>query len=149
VLPSTRARDRPLVHRVPGPDVGPVPLATAPAVLRVDRVAEPRDRAWSPRVVDGRDPYRSELTVPCGAIVPRDACGSVALPLPALDAVVKVRLARGLVRLGADLLAASRRVLPDVAPALSEICLIAPLVEVATPRLRLLSGLLRDARHEG
>ncbi|MGH2687954.1 MAG: hypothetical protein ACRDKW_03980, partial [Actinomycetota bacterium] len=67
----------------------------------------------------------------------------------ALDAVVHVRLARWRLRLGADRLDALRRVLPDVAPALAERRRMAPLVEVAQPRLRVLVGLLRTPRHEG
>jgi hypothetical protein len=81
--------------------------------------------------------------------VPLDAFGSVALPLQSLDEVVNVLIEMLLIRLGADLIDARRRVLPDVAPALSELCLMEPLVEVAKPMLRWLSGLLRDSLHEG
>jgi hypothetical protein len=81
--------------------------------------------------------------------VPLDEFGSVALPLQSLDEVVNVLLEMVLVRLGADLIDARRRVLPDVAPARSELCRIEPLVEVAKPRLRVLSGLLRSSLHEG
>jgi hypothetical protein len=82
-------------------------------------------------------------------IVPLDAFGSVALPLQSLDQVVNVLLEMLLVRLSADVIDARRRILADVAPALSEIRLIEQLVEVAKPVLRLLVGLLRYPLPEG
>jgi hypothetical protein len=56
VIPSKLELDRQLVHRVQGPDVGPVPIATAQEVLLVDRFEEPRDRSLQQLVFDGRYP---------------------------------------------------------------------------------------------
>jgi hypothetical protein len=81
--------------------------------------------------------------------VPLDAFGSVSRPLQSLDEVVNVLFELWLIRLGADLIDALRRVFPDVAPARAEIRLIAQLVEIANPRLRLLSGLLRSPLQDG
>jgi hypothetical protein len=82
-------------------------------------------------------------------LAPLDEVGSGALPLEALDEVAKVLLTRRLGRCRADVLHAVRRLLPDVAPALSKIRLLEPLLKVAKPRLRLLWGLLRDPLQEG
>jgi hypothetical protein len=149
VVPPNLERDRQLLHRVQGSDVGPISVATAPEVLLVDGFEDSRDRALPPRVLHGRYPERAALPVTCREIVPRDAFGSGALPLPALDQVVYVLLQMWLVPLGADVIDAIRRLLPDVVPTLVEIRLIAPLLEGANPRLRLLLGLLRYALPDG
>jgi hypothetical protein len=89
------------------------------------------------------------LAVAFRDIAPFNEFGSVALPLQSLDEVVNVLLEMLLVRLRADAIDAIRRILADVAPALSEIRLIQQLVEVAKPMLRLLAGLLRYSLQEG
>jgi hypothetical protein len=48
--------DRQLVHRVQGPDVGPVPIATAQEVLLVDGFEDPRDCSLPQLVFHGGDP---------------------------------------------------------------------------------------------
>jgi hypothetical protein len=149
VIPPNLELDRQLIHGVQGSDVGPISVATAPEVLLVDGFEDSRDRALPPRVLHGRYPERAALPVTCREIVPRDAFGSGALPLPALDQVVYVLLQMWLVPLGADVIDAIRRLLPDVVPTLVEIRLIAPLLEGANPRLRLLLGLLRYALPDG
>jgi hypothetical protein len=143
------ARDRQLIPCVQRPHLGPIPIAPAPAVLRVERGTEPRDCPVPPLVCPGGDPARAAVPVAFREIGPLDACGSGALPLQALDPVVNGRLERWLVRLSAAVIDARRRLLAEVAPARAAIRLLAPLVERAKPGLRLLWGRLRSPRHEG
>ena len=149
VVRPTWARARPLVHRGPGPDRGPRPLATAPDVRRVDRFADPRDRAWPPRVFPGGSPQRTAVPVACRDLRPRAALGAVAVPLPSRPEVLPVRLERWRVGFGADVIDAIRRVLADGAPALAELRLLEPLLEGANPRRRWRSGRRRSPRHAG
>jgi hypothetical protein len=100
-------------------------------------------------VFHGRDPERAALPAAFWNIPPLDEFGSLALPLQALNEIVNVLLEMLLIRLGADVIHAICRILPDIAPALSEIRLIEQLVEVAKPMLRLLVGLLRYSLQEG
>ena len=139
VLPPTLARDRQLIPRVQGPDMGPIPIATAQEVLLVDRFADPRHRAVPQLVFHGRDPERAALPAAVWHIPPLDEFGSGALPPQALNESVNVLLEMLLIR----------RILPDIAPALSEIGLMEPLGEVANPMRRWLVGLLRSSLHEG
>jgi hypothetical protein len=143
------ALDRPLSHRGHGPTVGPIPLATAQAVRRIEGCEDPRDRTLPPRVFPGGPPERTAVAVAFRDIAPRDACGSGALPRESLAEVAAVRLQRRLVRFRADVIHAVRRLRPEVAPARSKIRRIAPLIAVAKPRLRLLSGLRRYALQAG
>jgi hypothetical protein len=149
VIPPKLALDRQLIHRVQCPDVGPIPIATAQEILLVDGFEDSRDRALQPLVFHGWYLERAALPVTFRDLVPLDEFGSVALPLQSLDQVVYVLLQMLLVRPGADVIDALRRVLPDVVPTLLEIRLIEQLIEVAKPMLRLLLGLLRYPLHEG
>ena len=141
-----RARERQCIHGVQGSDVGPISVATAPEVRLVDGCEDSRDRALPPLVFHGRYPERAALAVAFRDRAPLDACASVALPLESLDEVPNVLLEMVLVRLGADVIDAIRRILPDVLLTRSERGLIEPLVEVANAMLRLLAGLLRSPR---
>jgi hypothetical protein len=149
VRPPTLARARPLIHGVQGADVGPLAVAPAPAVRRLEGCEESRHRALPPLVFHGRSPERAALAVAVRAIAPLDACGSVARPLAWRDAVPHVLRQRLLRRVRADVIHAVRRLLPAVLPTRSKIRPLAPLGEVATPRLRWRSGRLRSPRPDG
>jgi len=135
-------RDRQLIHRVQGSHGWPIPIATTPEILLVDGGEEARDRQLQPLVRHGRYPYRSELAVPCGEVVPSDPCGPVALPLQSLHQGADVFVQVLLVGLRAHRIDAVGGVLADLAPAVLEPRLVAPPIEVAKPRLLLALGLL-------
>jgi hypothetical protein len=149
VVRPTLALDRQLVDGVPCSTRGPLPIATAQAVLLVDGVEAPRDRALPQLSFHGRAPERAALPVALRAVVPLDACGAVALPLASRHQVAHVLLPLRLVRARADVIHAVRRRRPDVLPTPAAIRLLAQLLAVAKPVRRWLSGLLRSPLHEG
>src|SRR2546421_12340549 len=100
--------------------MGAIPIATAQAILLVDGGEEARDRPLQQLVLHGRYPYRSQLAVPFGAIVPSDQLGAVALPLQSLHQVADVRVQVLLVCLRAHLIDAVGGVCADVTPAVPE-----------------------------
>jgi hypothetical protein len=141
--------DRQRIHCVQRPHRGPIPIATAPDVLLVERFEDPRDGPLPQLVFPGGYPERAAVPVAFRDIVPLDAFGAVALPLQSLDQVVNVLRAMLLVRLRADVIDARRRILADVAPALAALRLLEQLVAVARPGRRLLLGLLRSPLQAG
>jgi hypothetical protein len=145
----TWARARPFVDRLQGPNLWPISITTAPAILRVDGGEEARDRHRPQRILDGRYPQRSQRAVLLGEIVPSDPFGAGALPLPSLHQWPEVRFQGLLVRVRAHLLDAVGGLLAAITPAVLEPRLREPPVEVATPLLRVAFGLLGSALQGG
>jgi hypothetical protein len=122
--------------------VWPIPSATAQDILLVDGWEEARDRQLQQVVLHGRYPYRSQLAVPLGDIVPSDQFGPVTLPLESLhqgaDVVVQVLL----VCLRAHRIDAVGGIFADLTPTVLEQLLVEHPLEMAKPVLLVVLGLL-------
>jgi hypothetical protein len=146
---ATWAGDGPCIPGRQGSTMWTRPLATAPAVLRIDRGAASRPRPWQPCIGYGGNSPRPRGAIPVGTRGSADELGAVPRRLQPLHAVedglvhvLRVGVRTHVGHPGGGLL-------PAVLPARLQTGLVTPPREMAAPIPLLTGGLLRDARQGG
>src|SRR5262249_13542235 len=148
-LSSELELDGQCIHRIQGAYLGPIPIATAQEVLRVDGCQEARSCQWSELVFYGGDAQRALRAIPFGHILASDEFGAVPLLLQALHEVVDVLVPGLLIGVGTHLIHPGGGILAEVAPALLQERLVEHPREVAEPIALLTFCLLRSSLQGG
>jgi hypothetical protein len=148
-LASEVTREGQWIHGLQGANRRTIPIATAPAGLRVDGFEEGRHGQVPALGFHGGASQRTRCALPCGTRVSADACGARPLLLQARPAAVDGLVPGLLIGLGTPLIHPGGGILPHVAPALVQDVRVEPPIAVADPRALLPVCLRREARPGG